>query len=161
MQQKTDSESGNNIRYFEREFKGYEDGFGLTSREYWIGLKQMWLLTEMGNTLLRIEGTFHNGSAFWVEYDNFIIKNATLDDTKYQLSPDQEKQINQNEKYPITSMKQINSSSSVHQFVVIRPNYLNRCSNGKCSDVNKLNDRERGSTKEIQDRFFAGFFAQV
>ena len=97
---------------------------------------------------------FQNGSKFWVEYENFVIEKSSFDDIKYQLSPAQEEQRNSTENYPITSMKQINSSHSFHQFVIIRPNYLN-------SVEQKCDDRQRGLTKITHDRFYAGFFAQV
>jgi hypothetical protein len=155
--QKLDPESGNHPFYFERSLKSYQDGFGITSREYWIGLQYMVYLNEKrNNTFLRVEGTFHNGTKFWVEYRNFSIKESGFDDTKYQLLPDEQVQINRKENYTITSMIMYKSSSSTHQFVIIRPNYLKE-------ERDKFRDRQIGNNalKKVHDRYYSGFTVQV
>ena len=154
--QKTNNESGNRNNYFKRSLKSYVDGFGLTSGEYWIGLRHVWALNKNNNDVLRVEGTFHNGSKFWVEYQNFHIEKKKLDETKYQLKPYEQIQRNRMEQFPITSLKQTKSFSPTHRFVIIRPNYLK-------TNVEKIDDRELGinAIKGIHDRFYAGFSTQV
>ena len=154
--QKTNNESGNRNNYFKRSLKSYVEGFGLTSGEYWIGLQHVWALNKNNNDLLRVEGTFHNGSKFWVEYQNFHIEKKKLDETKYQLKPYEQIQRNRMEQFPITSLKQTKSFSPTHRFVIIRPNYLK-------TNVEKIDDRELGinAIKGIHDRFYAGFSTQV
>ena len=53
-------------------------------------------------------------------------------------------------------MNMYNSSSKTHQFVLIRPNYLKE-------EREKVRDRQIGknAVKQIHDRFFSGFTAQV
>ena len=114
----------------------------------------MQFLHKNKNTFLRIEGTYHNGTEFWVEYENFEIQDTRSDSTKYQLAPAQQVQLNRQQQYPITSMTQVSSSSPSHRFILIRPNYLEK-------ESSKERDRELGSVKQIQDRFYAGFSAQV
>ena len=155
--QKTDPKSGNHPYYFERSLKSFEKGFGETSREYWIGLDQMVHLNQkQNNTFLRIEGTFHNGTEFWVEYDNFNITNPVRDHFKYQLAKGEQLERANTENYSINSMTFRNSSIANYQFVLIRPNYL------KTYKEKEL-DRELGVTaiKNIHDRFYSTFIAQV
>ena len=157
MIQKTDPDSGNRKFYFHQTAQRYKHGFGVTTREYWIGLEQLWRLNKIGNDVLRVEGTFHNGSNFWVEYDNFTIESTKFDNISYQMFGDTVESRAMMEYYPITSMKQYKSSSgSNHQFVMVRPNYL-RSVEEKCID------RYLGisARAKIHDRLYAGFYAQA
>ena len=109
--------------------------------------------------MLRIEGTFHNGTEFWVEFSNFDITTPVHDHFKYQLAiGEQVEQFERShaENYSINSMTFLRSSHINYEFVLIRPNYIK-------SYKEKWYDREIGQTaqKEIQDRFYSSFIAQV
>ena len=155
--QKTDPFAGNHPFYFERSLEQYQNGFGETSREYWIGLDQIVFLNQIqNNTFLRIEGTFHNGTKFWAEYYDFNITTPVRDNFKYQLSKGEQFERDNIENYSINALRSLRSSSSSHRFVLIRPNYLG-------SFKQKRLDRELGLTaiKDIHDRFYSTFIAQV
>ena len=158
--QKTDPKAGNHPFYFKRSLEQYQNGFGETSREYWIGLDHMVFLNqELNKTLLRVEGTFHNGTEFWAEYGDFNMTTPVRDQFKYQLAiGEQVEQLERahTENYSINSMRFLRSSNIDYEFVLIRPNYLK-------TYKEKWYDREIGQTaqKDIQDRFYSSFIAQV
>ena len=109
--------------------------------------------------MLRVEGTFHNGTEFWAEYGDFNMTTPVRDQFKYQLAiGEQVEQLERahTENYSINSMRFLRSSNINYEFVLIRPNYLK-------TYKEKWYDREIGQTaqKDIQDRFYSSFIAQV
>ena len=57
-------------------FEKYVKGYGNIQHQFWLGLSTIHNLNQdLGNNILRIEATTHNGTEIWVEFDNFQIKN--------------------------------------------------------------------------------------
>ena len=57
-------------------FGNYVMGYGNVQGQFWMGLSPMYYLNQhLGNNVLRIEAKAQNGTEFWVEYDNFRMKN--------------------------------------------------------------------------------------
>ncbi|XP_052696154.1 fibrinogen-like protein A [Crassostrea angulata] len=71
---------------FNRTYAEYENGFGSASSENWLGNKYIHLLTQTGNTVLRIEvkfvGSLLNTYSYAIEYSHFSVGNAS---TAYKL----------------------------------------------------------------------------
>jgi hypothetical protein len=60
-------------------FEKYVKGYGNIQNQFWLGLSTIHNLNQdLGNNVLRIEATTHNGTEIWVEYDNFQIKNRYI-----------------------------------------------------------------------------------
>ena len=122
--QKTNPDVGNRKYYFDRGFQYYEKGFGFSAFEFFIGLENMYLLNQMmGNHVLRLELTMAGtGIQFWIEFDNFQIKQNFFDTTYYYGTGETR---NKNDTFPITSLGRMTSSLKMNgQFVFIRPNYF-------------------------------------
>ena len=53
-------------------FERYAHGYGEVQVQFWLGLSTIYNLNQLlGNNVLRIEATTHNGSQIWLEFDNF------------------------------------------------------------------------------------------
>ena len=87
---------GNQAYYFDRSEKEYEEGFGYTGMNYWLGLEMMQQLNSDGNRIFLIEGIVQNKSKFWVEFDiRMGERNSTFGT------------------YPLLSVVQVNSSNGL------------------------------------------------
>ena len=96
---------GNQAFFFDRSKDEYVEGFGFTSKEFWLGLDMMQKLNNLGNDILRIEGIMHNGSNVYVEFDAFQM--VKMMDFRWKRWNEEK---TRNLSYPIISMRQTNHS---------------------------------------------------
>jgi len=152
--QKTDPELGNSPYYFNRPFDSFEDGFGYPSKEFWIGLENMFRLNQMNNTFLKLEVVNQeDGGTFWVEYDQFNILKTAFDNIPYNFYQGHSWNLNpvrnQYEAYPITSLGNMTSNVGNGTFLFIRPSFID----GNLEDRKK----ERGKYKYYHDNLYLSF----
>ena len=119
--QKTDPFVGNRKHYFERSFKEYEQGFGQTGKEYFLGFKYILSLIKKGNNVLHLKLTMQeNGTQFWVEMDNFTMIHNVSGNLEYFAG---ESIFETNELYPVISVGNVTSSISNDTTVLLVPPY--------------------------------------
>ena len=68
---------------FYRGWEDYENGFGSTDGEYWLGLQNIFRLTRNQQVILRIDLAPFDGDTAYAVYDYFAVGSA---DTNYQLT---------------------------------------------------------------------------
>ncbi len=68
---------------FFRRWEDYENGFGSTDGEYWLGLQNIFRLTRNQRVVLRVDMESFDGDTAYAVYDSFAVGNA---DTNYQLT---------------------------------------------------------------------------
>ena len=64
------------VKFEEKDWVKYEDGFGNLNGEFWIGLRSMHCLTCQGNWELRIDYKLKNGTESYLHYNKFAIGSA-------------------------------------------------------------------------------------
>ena len=125
IQQRNPS-SGNNKKYFQRQFKEYEEGFGFVEKELFIGLEHILQLNENKNNILQVEGIRQDdGTKIMVEFNNFSITKEAYDDIGYNFGDREPVRIKQTVKYPIISLgNQTSSSGNEGKYIFLNPTYL-------------------------------------
>lgn len=78
---------------FERGWEDYEEGFGSLQGSFWMGLKEMQVLAESGNWLLRVDMERENGSRHHVAFNGFKLKGENY---QLVLGPEHSKDISNN-----------------------------------------------------------------
>ena len=68
---------------FFRGWQDYENGFGSTDGEYWLGLQNIFRLTRNQRMILRIDMESFDGDTAYAVYDSFAVGNA---ESNYQLT---------------------------------------------------------------------------
>ncbi|XP_028256510.1 angiopoietin-related protein 5-like isoform X2 [Parambassis ranga] len=68
--------SGGNVS-FNRKWEAYKNGFGNQTRDHWLGLKKVFLLTKNKSMkwTMRVDLWDHEGGTAYAEYKNFRLKN--------------------------------------------------------------------------------------
>ena len=117
--QKTDPEKGNKRLFFQRPRNEYVNGFGSTSRDYFIGLDTIVNLIRLGNNVLTLQAVAHNGTRFDIEFKNVNIEKEILDIYPYFGTQYKNKTI----RYSLSYDK------PEHGFILVRPNYLKSMEN--------------------------------
>ena len=64
---------GGTIKFNERDWVEYEDGFGNLNDEFWLGLIPMHCLTSQGNWELRIDYHLQNKTKSYLHYNKFAV----------------------------------------------------------------------------------------
>jgi ficolin len=59
--------------YFYRGWSDYKVGFGKLTGEFWLGLDKIHRLTKSGQSFLRIEMTYHDGTNVDAMYTDFSV----------------------------------------------------------------------------------------
>ena len=67
---------GGSVDFKNRDWVKYEDGFGNLDKEFWIGLRSMYCLTNQGNWELRIDYELKNATTSYLHYNKFSIGSA-------------------------------------------------------------------------------------
>ncbi|XP_036431244.1 fibrinogen-like protein 1 [Colossoma macropomum] len=67
---------------FNRDWKAYEDGFGNLKGEHWLGLSNIWALTDGKSATLRVDLWDFEGGSAYAQYQDFNIGNTR---TNYKL----------------------------------------------------------------------------
>ena len=137
--QKTDPDSGNKRLFFQRPINEYINGFGSTTRDYFLGLGTMKCLVDLGNNILTLEAVTHNGSNFKIRFYNVKIDMTIIDNYPYF----QTQQKNKSMHYILSYDK------PDHGYLLVRPNYLNAIEN----------KTEKSSYFRFEDYHFASFTA--
>ena len=76
--------AGSRSSFFSRSWAEYEQGFGSTTTQYWIGLSKLYSMSQnYCNIRFNLQAT--NGSWFYAEYSRFLVGKPS---TKYKLSID-------------------------------------------------------------------------
>jgi len=116
--------SGNNMNYFERSLANYEEGFGFSEKEMFLGLKNIFELNKNNNTVLQIEATKQDdGSQILIEFDQFILLKEAVDGITYKMYGLNQIR-NKKEFYPIIHLGKQSSNVEGGQFIFIHPAYL-------------------------------------
>jgi len=137
--QKTDPDGGNKRLFFQRPMKEYENGFGSTSRDYFIGLDTISNLVTLGNTVLTLDAVMHNGSSIEISFSNLRIQKKIVDIYPYFGTHPKNKTI-----HYVISYDEPN-----HGYILIRPNYMKSIEN----------KTESSRYFRYEDYHFAGFTA--
>ena len=135
--QKTDPDRGNKGLFFQRPRNEYINGFGYTSRDYFIGLDTIASLITVGNNVLTLQAVAHNGTRFEIRFDNVNIEKEILDIDPYFGTQYKNKTI----RYGLSYDK------PEHGFILVRPNYLK----------NMETKDEASSYYYFEDYHYAGF----
>ena len=137
--QKTDPDGGNKRLFFQRPMKEYENGFGSTSRDYFMGLDTISNLVTLGNTVLTLDAVMHNGSNIEISFSNLRIQKKIMDIYPYFGTHLTNKTIH----YAISY------DEPNHGYILIRPNYMKSIEN----------KTESSQFFRYEDYHFAGFTA--
>jgi len=68
---------------FARDWTTYEEGFGQLDAEFWLGLRNINILTKEGSHQLRVEMESYDGRKKYAEYNDFRVSDST---DNYRLS---------------------------------------------------------------------------
>merc|ERR1719427_1942218 len=72
---------------FARNWTSYEEGFGQLDAEFWLGLRNINILTKEGSHQLRVEMESYDGRNKYAEYNDFRVSDSS---DNYRLSFDDE-----------------------------------------------------------------------
>lgn len=67
---------------FNKKWEDYKNGFGLVSGDYWLGLEELYRLTNQNDYELQVDIEYYNKTWKHAHYDHFLIKNEK---ERYQL----------------------------------------------------------------------------
>lgn len=82
IQRRKPTPDGERILFY-RNWNNYKEGFGDLKEEFWLGLENIYTLTQETPFVLRIDLEDWKGTKKWAKYKNFSISGA---DHKYRLS---------------------------------------------------------------------------
>ena len=137
--QQTNPDGGNKRLFFQRPMQEYINGFGSTSRDYFIGLETISYLINNGNSLLTLQATTHNGSNLEISFQNVQINKEIQDNYPYFGTQRKDKSIQYALRY----------DHPQHGYILIRPNYMKSIEN----------KTERKIFHSFEDFHFSGFTA--